>query len=228
MTTRDTKSQGTRASRARTPRAVAKTTATKAAGTKAPAVDGKAAPVAAVKGTGTPAKATAVKAPAAKAPAAKPAPSAKATAPAKAVPAAFTAFEFKAVEVPEIVRTAAEKSIENSRQAYDAMRDMSEEAVDVLEATIDTVRKGVIDMNSTNMDLLRAHADASMTFFKSIAEVRSVSEAMDLHVAFTRDRTDAMVEHSRAVTEQSKALAEDLSAPVKTAVEKNIKRFKAA
>lgn len=140
----------------------------------------------------------------------------------------FEAFAMPNVEIPGAAREFAEKSIEQARDAYAKVKTAAEEATDLLEDTFQTTRQGTIDFNAKALDAAKANTDATFQLFKDLMGAKSVAEAIELQSSFARTQFETFTAQAKDMQEFSTKFATELSAPVKDAVEKSVKSFKAA
>ncbi len=140
----------------------------------------------------------------------------------------FDAFAMPKLEVPAIAREAAEKSIEQAREAYAKMKSAAEDATDLLEDTFETTRQGFLDFNLKAVDSAKANTDATFRFVKDLMGVRTVAEAIELQSSFARSQFDALTTQAREMQELATKIATEVGQPVKEAFEKSVKDLKAA
>ncbi len=161
---------------------------------------------------------------------AKAAPKSRAKAAPKAAPAAafpdFEAFAMPKMEVPAMFREAAEKGIENAREAYAKVKTAAEGATDLMEDTFETSRQGVVEFNLKAVDAAKANADAAFGFVKDIMSAKTVAEAIELQTSFAREQFETLSAQTKEMQELATKLGTDVSTPVKEAVEKSFKDLK--
>lgn len=199
--------------------------AKKPAAAKAPAAP-KAAEKAAPK---APAKAAAPAAPKAAEKAAPKAP-AKAAAPAApAVPADLTAAlsSLNTMEVPEIVRSAAEEGIAKAREAYDKARTAADEAKAAAETYAETQRQNLLDMNTKAAEAMRDNTAALFGFYTELASAKNLSDVIALQADFGRKQLDVATEQATAFQDLAKKAAEEAAEPIKAGVSKVMQDIRA-
>lgn len=140
----------------------------------------------------------------------------------------FDAFAMPNVEIPGAAREFAEKSIEQARDAYAKVKTAAEEATDLLEDTFQTTRRGAIDFNAKALDAAKANSDATFQFVKDLMGAKTVAEAIELQSSFARNQFETFTAQAKDMQEFSTKFAGELSAPMKDAMEKSLKTFKAA
>lgn len=195
-----------------------------------------------------PAKAAPVKAaPVAKpAPAPKPAP-AKAPEPVKAVetkpapaPVAVKAVEAKpapktakpaespikavaAVDmsgVQENLRKAATKTIQQGREAFDKMKEASEEATHTIEASLAASSKGAAELAAKALEVAKINANATFDHLKALAGAKTLADAVSMHGQFIRSQSEAAIAQAKEFAELAKKTATEASAPIQAQIKK--------
>jgi hypothetical protein len=86
------------------------------------------------------------------------------------------------------------------------------------------VSKGIHDFSRAVLDAVQANTDAALGFFKSMAGVRSVSEAVELQARHARAQFESVSEQAKAlagianrtVTQTAKPVREALDSALKT------------
>lgn len=126
------------------------------------------------------------------------------------------------VAVPEAVRTVAEKTVKQSREAYENAKGAMEEAVEVLEKSIDEAGQGAAAINRKVIDITQTNLNTGFDFAKDIAGAKNVAEIMELQSAFVRKQFEilsAQAEEIRALTTQ---VASKTTDPLKDHVTRSI------
>lgn len=138
------------------------------------------------------------------------------------------AFSMGQVEIPEMFRDAAEKSVKTAKEQYEKMRTAAEDATDMIEDQFETARNGFVEINAKAIEAAKANADATFRFAKDVLAVKSVSEAIELQTAFARQQFDMMQAQAKEMQELMTRYATEAQAPMKDAVSKFLSTVKAA
>ncbi len=137
-------------------------------------------------------------------------------------------FAMPNMEVPEIMRDFAEKTINQTRDAYANMRNAAEEATDVLEDTIENARRNLLDFNLKGIELAKTNSDAFFELSKKLMSAKSLSEVVELNSTFSRERYEALSEQTKNMQGFVTDMTSEAMQPMKDAFEKSMKFFKAA
>lgn len=157
------------------------------------------------------------------------APASAPAAPAGPAPGdAFSAFDMKSYEMPDMVREFAEKSVTQAREAYEHVKTAAEEATDMMEDTYETARKGFVDMNLKMIDHAQANTDRAFAFMKEMMGVKSMSEAIELQTKFAREQFEHMASQAKDMQEAATQIASESSGPMREAFERTTEKFRTA
>lgn len=151
------------------------------------------------------------------------APSLEAAAAEAAPPAAPAGFE-----MPDMLRALAEQSLERTRDTYARLRATAEETTDALEASFDTARNGLLDVQFTALDAAKANADAAFDLARKLLGVRSFADAVELQAGFARERFVAMAECMQDIQTTLAKVVSQSAAPAKTMLDKVASDFRTA
>ena len=84
---------------------------------------------------------------------------------------AVEALEGIDLAVPEALRSAAEKAVTQSREAYERTKDAMEDTVEMLEQSIDKAGHGAAAINRKVIDLTQANLNSSFDLAKDLLSV---------------------------------------------------------
>jgi phasin len=135
---------------------------------------------------------------------------------------------FDASKATDQIRAFAEKSVEQSKEAYAKLKTGAEETQKVLESTFETAKTVSSDLSLKTIAALRANAEAGFSHLEALIGAKSLSEVVELQTSFLRKRVESTVEQAKEFQAVASKAAEDVSKPVKTAFEKALKDIKAA
>src|SRR5262249_19089455 len=76
--------------------------------------------------------------------------------------------------VPESVRALAEKTVNQSREAYERGKDALEEAIDALERSFDAAGQGATAFNRKLIDLSQRNLNSAFDLAKSLAGAKNL------------------------------------------------------
>lgn len=132
------------------------------------------------------------------------------------------------IEVPPVFREVAEKSVAQAKANYEKIKTAAEEATDVIEDTYETARSGMLEYNLKALDAVKANADATFSFAKDFAGVKTFAEAVELQTAFVRKQFEAMTAQAKDLQSVATKVATETAQPAKDAFSKTMKSLKVA
>lgn len=137
----------------------------------------------------------------------------------------FESFKLDAT-VPESVRALAEKTVNQSREAYERGKDALEEAVDALERSFDAAGQGATAFNRKLIDLAQRNLNSAFDLAKSLAGAKNVAEIVELQSAFIRRQFDEFASQANEIRALSTKIAADTAEPIKSQVARSFEQVR--
>lgn len=140
---------------------------------------------------------------------------------------AFTkaAKEFEGLKldpaVPESVRALAEKTVNQSREAYERGKEQLEEAVDALERSFDAAGQGATAFNRKLIDLAQRNLNSAFDLAKKLAGAKTLGEIVELQSAFIRSQFDVFANQASEIRALTQKIAADTTEPIKHQMSKS-------
>jgi phasin len=129
----------------------------------------------------------------------------------------LSAFEFgRAVEFPVGFRELTEKSLAQSKEAYDKMKAAAEDATGALEGTFSMAAKGTADYNRKVIEVARANANAAFDYARDLLDAKSISDVADVSSTHARKQFEAFSQQTKDLATLAQKLAVDTAEPIKT------------
>ena len=135
---------------------------------------------------------------------------------------------FDASKATDQIRAFAEKSVEQSKEAYAKLKTGAEETQKALETTFENARTVSSDLSLKTISAFRANAESSFAHLEALVGAKSLSEVFELQTSFLRKRVETSVEQAKDFQAPASKPAEKVSAPMKTVFEKTVKELKIA
>ena len=126
----------------------------------------------------------------------------------------------------ETVRQAVEKGLADSRAAYARAKETADEATAALETSVANASKGLIDLNTKALDVLRANFDAGVDFAKAAINSTTIAELVALHSDHASKQVEALAAQAKEFGDLAQKITVDAVTPIKTQVAKTF-RFSA-
>src|SRR5262249_34077419 len=133
-------------------------------------------------------------------------------------------FDMPSMEVPAAFREFAEKGVAQSKEVYEKMKASAEEATQVLETIYTTASKGSTDYGLKAIDIARTNTNAHFDYVEKLFAVKSLSEFVELSTAHTRAQFETLTAQAKELSTLAQKVATDTSAPIKSGVEKAMKK----
>ena len=133
-------------------------------------------------------------------------------------------FDMSSMEVPAAFREFAEKGVAQTKDAYEKMKATAEQATEVLETVYSTASKGSTEYGQKVIEIARTNTNKHFDFVASLFGVKSVSELVELSTAHARAQFEAVSAQTKELTALAQKVATETSAPIKTGVEKAMKK----
>ena len=111
--------------------------------------------------------------------------------------------------VPESVRALAEKSVAQTRQAYDRSLDAFDTSLTTFERTFDAAGQGAIAFNRKIVDIARRNVSASFDLAASLAGAKNLADIVELQSAFWRKQFGVLTAQAEEVRSLSMKVTTD-------------------
>lgn len=128
--------------------------------------------------------------------------------------------------VPESVRALAEKTVNQSREAYERGKDALEEAIDSLERSFDAAGQGATAFNRKLIDLAQRNLNSAFDLAKSLAGAKNLAEIVELQSAFIRKQFDVFASQANEIRALSTKIAADTTEPIKSQVSRSLEQMR--
>ena len=132
-------------------------------------------------------------------------------------------FDPSKVEVPEVFRDMAEKSVEQAKEGYARMRSAAEEATDLVEDTYLTATRGATEFNLKAIEAIRTNVNANFDYARELLAAKSFSEAVELSATHMRKQFETLTAQTKDFSSLAQKVATETSEPIKSSVSKNFK-----
>ncbi|MBU4528908.1 MAG: phasin family protein [Hoeflea sp.] len=140
-------------------------------------------------------------------------------------------FEFPTFDMTKVAdgyREMADKSVNQTKEAYAKAKTAAEDATKAIETTLETAQAGTVELSLKAIDAARGNVEHSLSHMEALLGVKSVAQMIELQTSFFRKQAEMMVDQTKMMQEAAKKVAEDVSKPTKTIAEKAMSEIKAA
>ena len=95
-------------------------------------------------------------------------------------------------QVPEEMRTIAQESLEQTRQALDSFLGAARRTAETIERTTDKVQAGAKDMAQRTLSLAEQNIRTSLDYAERLVRAKDLQEAARIQSEFVRTQAEAM------------------------------------
>jgi phasin len=128
----------------------------------------------------------------------------------------------------EAVRELAEKSVDQTREAYDRAKDSLEAAVDTMARSFDALGQGAAALNRKVIEIAEENVSSGFDLAKSLATARTLAEMVELPATYWRKQLSALSAQAEEVRTLSTKVAADMAAPINAHVARSIEQLAGA
>jgi len=118
--------------------------------------------------------------------------------------------------VPEGVRALAEKTVAQTRQAYDRSLDAFDASLTTFERSFDAAGQGAAAFNRKIVDIARRNVDASFDLATSLAGAKNLADMVELQSAFWRKQFGVLTAQAEEVHALSTKVTADAAEQIKS------------
>jgi phasin len=117
--------------------------------------------------------------------------------------------------VPEGVRALAEKTVTQTREAYDRSKDAFDASLTTFERSFDAAGQGAAAFNRKIVDIARRNVETSFDLAHSLTGAKSLTDMMELQAAFWRKQFAVLTAQAEEVRVLSTKVTADAGEPLK-------------
>lgn len=128
--------------------------------------------------------------------------------------------------VPEAVRQFAEKTVTQSREAYDRAKSAMDDAVGALEQTFDRAGQGTQALNRKVIDMAQQNLNTGFDYAKDLAGARNLSEIFELQAAYARRQFSSLAAQAAEIRALATKVTMDAAEPLQSQVSRSADRFR--
>ena len=122
--------------------------------------------------------------------------------------------------IPEALGALAEKTVGQTREAYDRSKDALEASIATFERSFDAAGWGAAAFNRKVIDIARWNLNSSFDLADSLAGAKNLAEIVELQAAYWRKQFSALT----AQAEEVRALSTKMTAAAAEPLKEHVKR----
>jgi phasin len=128
--------------------------------------------------------------------------------------------------VPEVARELAEKSLAQTREAYERSKNAVEAALDTMERSFDSLGQGTAALNRKIMEIAHRNVSSGFDLARSLATAKNLAEVVELRAIYWRKQLSTLAAQAEEVRQLSAKLAKDMTAPIKAHVSRSMEELR--
>jgi|SRR4029450_3581268 phasin len=128
--------------------------------------------------------------------------------------------------LPQAARELAEKSLAQTREAYERSKTALEAALDTLARSFDSLGQGSAALNRKIMEIAHRNVSSGFDLARSLATAKNLAEVVELRAVYWREHLSSLAAQADEVRELSAALATDMAAPIKAHVSRSMEELR--
>jgi phasin len=120
--------------------------------------------------------------------------------------------------VPEGVRALAEKTVAQTREAYDRSKDAFDASLTTFERSFDAAGQGAAAFNRKMVDIARRNVDTTFDLAQSLTGAKNLTDMVELQAAFWRKQFGVLTAQAEEVRALSMKVTADAAEPLKSQI----------
>ena len=124
--------------------------------------------------------------------------------------------------IPEALGAATEKTLGQTREAYDRSKDALEASIATFEKSLDAAGWGAAAFNRKIIDIARRNLNSSFDLATSLAGARNLAEIVELQATYWRKQFSALTAQAEEVPALSTKVVADAGEPLKEQVKRSV------
>jgi phasin len=130
--------------------------------------------------------------------------------------------------IPEGVRSVAEKSVAQTREAFNRSKDALDASVATFERTFDAAGQGALAFNRKVIDIAQRNLLSVFDLAKSVAGAKNLGEIVELQTAYWQTQFNALTAQADEVRALSTKVTSAAVEPIKAHVTNGMDEFRKA
>jgi phasin len=143
-----------------------------------------------------------------------------------------TAVQFEALALdtllPEGVRSITEKTVAQTREAYEHSKDALEAGLEALERSFDAAGQGSLALNHKVIEIAQRNVNSGFTIAKSLAAAKTLPEVVQVQAAYWRKWRGTFTAQAEELRALSTKVTADTTEPIKAHVTRGMNELRKA
>ena len=117
--------------------------------------------------------------------------------------------------VPEATRELADRTVAETREAYERSKDALEAALETVERSYDALGQGAAALNRKIIEIAQRNISSGFDLAKSLATAKTLAEIMELRATYWRKQFTVLADQAEEVRVLYAKVAEETTRPIK-------------
>lgn len=117
--------------------------------------------------------------------------------------------------VPEAAREFAEKTVAQTREAYERSKDALEAALETVDRSYDALGQGAAAVNRKIIEIAQRNISSGFDLAKSLATAKTLAEIVELRATYWRKQFTVLAAQAEEVRALYAKVAEEMAWPIK-------------
>lgn len=130
--------------------------------------------------------------------------------------------------VPEAARELAEKTVAQTREAYERSKDALEAALETVERSYDALGQGAAALNRKIIEIAQRNINSGFDLAKSLATAKTLAEIVELRATYWRKQFTVLAAQAEEVRALYAKVADEMTGPIKEHVTRTLDELRKA
>jgi phasin len=130
--------------------------------------------------------------------------------------------------VPEAARELAEKTVAQTREAYERSKDALEAALETVERSYDALGQGAAALNRKIVEIAQRNINSGFDLAKSLATAKTLAEIVELRATYWRKQFTVLAAQADEVRALYAKVADEMTGSIKEHVTRTLDELRKA
>ena len=129
---------------------------------------------------------------------------------------------------PEAARELAEKTVAQTREAYERSKDSLDAALETVERSYDALGQGVAALNRKIIEIAQRNINSGFDLARSLATAKTLAEIVELRATYWRKQFSELAAQAEEVRALSTKVSGDIAEPIKAHMKRSVDELRKA
>jgi phasin len=129
---------------------------------------------------------------------------------------------------PEAARELADKTVAQTREAYERSKNSLEAALETVERSYDALGQGVTALNRKIIEIAQRNINSGFDLARSLATAKTLAEIVELRATYWRKQFSELATQAEEVRALSAKVAGDVAEPIKAHMNRTVDELRKA